>query len=226
MARAHTVLELMLDRNPSARHQARELISVLPELVEELCGPEGVLWDGSADGVLLGLELLLRLTPVDEDGLWDWGLESMAAAGAFSWQSEVQHRQNLRALQRWSCGDQPPAGLRDICRRNLWMLRRHCKDIEQPPEQSAWLRALARFEELPAQLSALEFVTDTLDDEPDPDEEDSLHAELLAVSERVRAPLAELLVLNHLARAEAHSGASRWHCQHLGPLLQQRLAAG
>lgn len=229
MARANTLLELLQHPDPASRRQGHELVAALPELVDELVGPEGVLWDGTDAGVLTGLELLLRLAPIDEARLWVWGRDSMANAGPLPWQQPDQHRRDLQELTCWEAGALPPSTLRDICRRGLWMLQRWCQDIEAADlDDSLWLRARARFSDLPSLLSALEFYTDTLDDEPDPDEIAPLEDELCAVGNRVRAPLAELLVLVHLLRAASRSPralarAARWHQRHLAPMLTERL---
>ena len=224
MARTHTLLQLLLHRDPVIRQQGHALLAALPELADELCGPGGTLWDGTIEGVLTGLELLLQLSLPDGPGLWNGALDCMADAGPLSWQKPEQHRRDLHDLRQWAPDTLPPLMLRDICRRGLWMLRRHSGSFEV---ESLWARAYERFHDLQAMLSTIEFYTDTLDDEPELDEIEALQTELQAIGERMRQPLAELLILVHLLRAEAQGAqvqASAWHRRYLSPLLLARLS--
>ena len=228
MTHTPRLLQLLMHPDPVARQQGHELLAALPEVIEELCGPEGILWDGTAAGVLQGLELLVRLTQPDGPDLWNIVVKAMSAAGPLPWQSRSQHREDLLSLQQWEPEGPPPASLRDISRRGLWMLRRHCEPIESAVEQSPWLRAQERLHDLQFHLSTLEFLTDTLDDSPEPDEIGALQDELQSVGEQVRQPLAELLLLVHLLRAESAGSkarAARWHSRHLAPLLIAALRA-
>jgi hypothetical protein len=216
----------MLHQDPRSRQQAEELMASLPELGDELWGPAGVLWDDRSEGVLLGLELLVERSVPDDAALWQWALRSMERAGPLPWQQREQHRSDLHALQVWAPDSLPPLALRDICRRTLWMLRRRCQDIEAPPDESPWLRALRRLSDLPAQLSNLEFFADTLEDTPDPEEVDALRLQLRTIGEQIRPQLSELLVAVHLILADARDPrtaqrACRWQQRHLTILLQQ-----
>lgn len=223
MDHAARILELLLHPDPQTRLQAENLLMSLPELVEDLLGVGGMLWGQGAISILLGLELIQRSRRPVTDALWVWGLDSMAQAGRLPWQKEEQHRRDLHALRCWEAGQLPPPSLRDAYRRGLWMLRRHVSTLP-PSAQPVWRRALGRCEDTAGLLGGFEFISDTLEDDPEPSEVVALEAELLSIGAKIRAPLAMLLVMVNLIIAHQEGlDTMAWHQQALAPILRATL---
>lgn len=225
MDHAARMLELLLHADQQTRIQGENLLMSLPELIERLLGEEGVLWGQGANSILIGLELLQRSRRPSPAALWAWGVASMARTGPLPWQKDGQHRRALHALRHWEAGQLPPPSLRNTYRQGLWVLRRYVREVSPHGEQPPWERALQRSEDASGLLGGFEFISDTLEDEPDSDEVPALEAELRSIGAEIRAPMAMLLVMvNLIMSGQAGDDATRWHQQALMPILRATLA--
>ena len=148
----------------------------------------------------------------------------MERTGPLPWQKTDQHRRALHALRHWEADQLPPASLRNTYRRALWVLRRHVSEMPDGA-QPLWQQALQRSEDAAGMLGGFEFISDTLEDEPDSDEVPALEAELRSIGAEIRAPLAMLLVMvNLIMSGRVGKDASLWHQHALAPILRATLA--